>query len=173
MRDHAIRETYTLQVRRKEHTNVFIIIIKQNAALPSAGTQEIRLNMQQWKALEFHQDKIDEMLQKVINDPTFYKSKYFIGGPIHADIFFGAERGPTVQLYMALYNQINQNIEKDNFDVISLDLESWCQLGEEFKTLNAMFPAIRRETYCRTTHKTRVEMTFCSNCNPFGSKFQI
>ena len=107
MRGHAIRDTYTLQARRKEYNNIFLIIIRQHAAFPSAGTQEIRFNMQQRKALEFYKDKIDEMLQKVINDPTFYKSKYFIGGPIHADIFFGAERGPTVQLYMALYNHVN------------------------------------------------------------------
>ncbi len=173
IRNDFMRDMYTLQVRKKESTNVYLVIVKQHASPPSVGVQEIRFNMQQWKALEFHRDKIDSMLQNVINDSDFSKFGYFIAGPIHADIFFGAERGPTVHLYMGHYNHVKQVIEKDNFDVISVDLEGWCELSEQFKTLNAMFPALRREKYCRNTHKSRTETSDCDNCNPWGSKFKI
>lgn len=167
----GLGDTYRLIVSISQNGLDYIFRITQKATWPFQGLQEVRFSLEEWKRLEAAMPQLRRDMRFSIKHEDYDNRDIHIGGPIHADVYYAGDRGPTILLYMGVFNWVKTAIEKDVFGQVALDSDAFLRLLDEMKTINEAFPAVSEYQICQFKHNGQRSAMACNICNPWGLRF--
>ena len=168
----GIGDQYSLRVRQQNAgASDYIFLIRQQGTGPSLGVQEVRMSLDEWKGLEWCITHLNSALKRVIEKSTYRLMEYHIAGPLHANVFYAGDRGPSVMLYTAVFNHTTSAIEQDIFGAVSLDVDAFTRLTIQLKVIAEKFPVVQKAAVCLLTHQGQRQAILCPVCNPWGIRF--
>ena len=167
----GLGDTYRLIVALSQSGLDYTFRIQQKATWPFQGLQEVRFSLEEWKRLEITMHELERELKYVTTHEDFTNRDIHIGGPIHADVYYAGDRGPTILLYMGVFNWTTTSIEKDVFGQVALDADAFERLQNEMKTVNDTYAAVSDFEICQFKHNGQRTAMACNICNPWGLRF--
>ena len=172
----GMSDIYRIHVRRSPsaENEDYMIFITQRGCFPLRGYQEIRLNVEQFKALENNFYHLEHFLRMFVREDLSEEAStkaYHIAGCIHADVQHVPYRGPCVILYMALFDHVTSQMSKDVFGVVSLDEEAFYELKVKIQEVNKKVPYIAQYVGCFGRHQGVLESVYCNECCPRGFQY--
>ena len=99
------------------------------------------------------------------------REEIHIGGPLHARVYYAGDRGPSILLYLGVFNWTNTAIEQDVFGQIILDMDATKRLLIEMRKIRAEFPDVSNYISCDYKHNGQRSAMACNLCNPWGLRF--